>query len=56
MNIAEILGLVIQITTIAGMVIAGVIYLKKIIRGQKCLLRSAMLVIYYKCKDAQRIR
>ena len=38
------------------MVFAGIVYLKKIMRGQKCLLRSAMLVIYYKCKDAQEIR
>jgi hypothetical protein len=56
LNIAEILGLVIQIITIAGMVFAGIVYLKKIMRGQKCLLRSAMLAIYYKCQEAQEIR
>jgi hypothetical protein len=56
LNIAEILGLVIQIITITGMVFAGIVYLKKIMRGQKCLLRSAMLVIYYKCQEAREIR
>ena len=41
---------------IAGAISAFAIWLKRLIEGQKCQLRSEMLRIYYKNKDDKTLR
>lgn len=55
MNIGEIAGLIIQISTIIGVITPCVMFCVATIRGQKCLLRSAMLAIYYRCNKDKEI-
>lgn len=55
MDLKDILTLSGEIITLLTMIISGIIYLSKIIRGQKCILRSEMLKIYYKYQDTQAI-
>lgn len=52
MEIEFINALIVELGIISPVVVA--IFL--IINGIKCLLRSEMLRIYYKCKDAKTIR
>ena len=51
MNISEIAGLIVQISTIIGVIAPCVAFCVTTLRGQKCLLRSEMLDIYYKHND-----
>ena len=55
MNIGEIAGLIIQISTIIGAITPCVMFCVATLRGQKCILRSEMLAIYYRHNDEQEI-
>lgn len=50
------IGVITEIVTALGVLLAGVVWIRKIIEGQRCQLRAAMLSIYYKCKDTKQIR
>lgn len=47
--------LVSEIAIVVSAAIPVVVWGKKIVEGQRCQLREAMLRIYYKNKDAQKI-
>lgn len=55
MNIGEITGLLIQISSIIGVITPCVMFCVACLRGQKCLLRSEMLAIYYRHNDTKCI-
>ena len=48
--------LISQLVSAAGIIFGGVVYLHKIFDGQRCLLRTEMLRIYYRNLDAKVIR
>lgn len=56
MSPVEIVKVVGEAATILGMIISFVITVSKIIAGQRCLLRSEMLRIYYHNRDKAEIR
>lgn len=45
-----------EIASIIGIIIGVIASVVKIFNAQKCLLRSEMLRIYYKCKDLKQIQ
>ena len=51
-NIAKLIG---EIGVLLGVVIPIVSYIMKLVRGQRCQLRSEMLSIYYRYKDSKTI-
>lgn len=55
MDLATIITFVTEITVLAGAITPIIILIVKIINGQKCQLRSDMLQIYYRNKDAKKI-
>ena len=56
MTIGSIISTILQCVTLIGIVVTGVISILKIFSGQRCLLRSEMLRIYYKNKGFEKIR
>ena len=56
MDAQEILTLIGELVALIGTITACAVSISKVMRGTKCLLRSEMLRIYYKHKDAQQIR
>lgn len=56
MNAQEILTLIGELVALIGTITACAVSIGKVMSGTKCLLRSEMLRIYYKHKDAQQIR
>lgn len=52
MNMTFINTMIVELGMLTPVVVAIVL----IIKGFKCLLRSEMVRIYYKCKDSQTIR
>lgn len=55
-NILFYMGVITEFATALGMLVAGFVWLRRIIEGQRCQLRAAMLSIYYKCKETKKIR
>lgn len=55
-NIVVYIGAIVEIATAVGILAGGIVWVKRIIEGQRCQLRAAMLSIYYKCKDTKKIR
>lgn len=53
---ADIVALSVQVVTLAGIIVSGVISLSKVFDGQRCLLRSEMLRIYYRHQDEKELR
>lgn len=51
-----IIALITEVISALGIISAGVVTMTKIFSGQKCLLRSEMLRIYYHNKDTAKIR
>jgi len=45
-----------ELVTLVPFVIAAFVWIRKIVEGVRCQLRSDILSIYYKCKDTKRIR
>lgn len=56
MDAHEIVVLIGEIISIVSIVVAGVVSISKVINGQKCLLRSEMLRIYYRHQDVKTMR
>ncbi len=55
MNLIEIIGIVGELIAFIGLIAAGVISILNIFEGQRCLLRSEMLKIYYKHSETREI-
>lgn len=56
MNAHEIIAVIGEAITLLSVVIAVYLNLSKVMDGQRCLLRSEMLHIYYKNQEARTIR
>ncbi|MBP5269368.1 MAG: hypothetical protein ILO42_00255 [Clostridia bacterium] len=56
MNIAEIIKAVPEIASVVGLAISVAVAIRKVFAGQRCLLRSEMLRIYYHNRDKAEIR
>ena len=56
MNLANIVTLIGEIGVLLGVIIPVVVWTKRIADGQKCLLRSDMLQIYYHNREQEKIR
>ncbi len=56
MNLAELVALVAQLVALIGVIITGMVSISKVFDGQRCLLRSEMLKIYYKHQQSKEIR
>lgn len=49
---AKVIG---AIGTVGGLLVAFIVFLKKIAAGVRCILRSTMLQIYYRYDDVEQI-
>lgn len=56
MDLTTIVTLMTEISVLFGVIVPVIVCLWKISNGQKCLLRSEMLQIYYHNKDKKTIR
>ena len=56
MTVHEVIALAGEVISLIGIIIAGVVSISKVINGQKCLLRSEMLRIYYRHNESQQLR
>lgn len=56
MTLHTIATIVSEILILAGVGIPAIVWLSRLIEGQRCQLRNAMLETYYKCKDDKKIR
>ena len=52
----EITALVGEVITLLGVVVSYIVSISKVMDGQRCLLRSEMLRIYYHNRDKGEIR
>ena len=48
--------IVTEFTVVVGAAIPAIVWVRRIIEGQRCQLRADMLRIYYANKDAKKIR
>ena len=56
MTTAEIIALVSAAVTLVGIIVSYLVTIDKVMDGQRCLLRSEMLRIYYHNRDQGEIR
>ena len=56
MNLTTIVTLITEIGVLLGVIIPAIVWIMKIANGQKCQLRSDMLVIYYHNRETKQIR
>jgi len=56
MTTAEIIALVSAAVTLIGIIVSYLVTIDKVMDGQRCLLRSEMLRIYYHNRDRGEIR
>lgn len=56
MNLKELVTLITEIGVLLGVVIPVIVCVVKIANGQKCLMRTDMLSIYYHNREAKKIR
>lgn len=56
MNLTTVVTLITEIGVLLGVIIPVIVWIMKIANGQKCQLRSDMLVIYYHNREAKQIR
>lgn len=56
MDIVTISTLITEISVLLGFALALYAWFKKIVNGQRCLLRSEMLRIYYRHHETEKIR
>ena len=54
--ISVIATIISEILIIIGAAIPIIVWVSRIVEGQKCQLRTAMLGTYYKCKENETIR
>ena len=55
-QIAQIVSLVCSVVTLVGLIVSGIVSIRKVFAGQRCLLRSEMLRIYYHNRETATIR
>ena len=56
MNVEELAALATELVALVGVMITGIVSISKVFDGQRCLLRSEMLKIYYKHQQSKEIR
>lgn len=56
MSLTTITLIISEIITLIGIAIPVIVWVSRIVEGQRCQLRADMLSIYYKCKDTKKIR
>ena len=56
MTTAEIIALVSAAVTLVGIIVSYLVTIDRVMDGQRCLLRSEMLRIYYHNRDRGEIR
>jgi hypothetical protein len=56
MNLTYWVTLIGEIGVLLGVIIPVIVWIRKIADGQKCQLRSDMLVIYYHHRETKKIR
>lgn len=56
MNISTLVALITELGVLFGVIAPVIVSTRKIQNGQRCLLRSEMLQIYYRNKDTKEIR
>ena len=56
MELHDIIILIGEILSLISVIVAGVVSISKVINGQKCLLRSEMLRIYYRHLEQEMMR
>ena len=56
MDITAWVALIGEIIALVGTIIGVILTVTKVANGQKCLLRSDMLAIYYNNRETQKIR
>ena len=56
MELTTIVTLIGEIGVLLGVAVPLIIWIKKIVEGQKCQLRSDMLRIYYNHRESKKIR
>lgn len=56
MNLTTVVTLVGEIGVLLGVIIPVIMWVRKLIEGMKCQLRSEMLRTYYRHKDEKKIR
>lgn len=56
MNLTTIATLITELGVLLGVIIPVIVWIMKIANGQKCQLRSDMLVIYYHNRETKQIR
>lgn len=56
MTISTVTLVISEIITLIGFAIPVIVWVSRIVEGQRCQLRADMLNIYYKCKDTKQIR
>lgn len=45
-----------EVLIVAGAAVPGIMWVRRIVDGQRCQLRTAMLNTYYHCRDKETIR
>lgn len=55
MTLTTITIILSEIVTLIGIAIPVIVWVSRIVEGQRCQLRADMLNIYYKCKDTKQI-
>lgn len=56
MTISFWAALISEVVVIGSVTVPIVVWLSRLIEGQRCQLRTAMLRTYYSCKDSKQIR
>ena len=56
MTLSTIIIIISELVTLIGILIPVIVWISRIIEGQRCQLRADMLSIFYKCKDSKQIR
>lgn len=56
MSLTTITLIISEIVTLIGIAVPVIVWVSRIVEGQRCQLRADMLSIYYKCKDTKKIR
>lgn len=56
MSIGNIVAIVTELVTLIGFIVGFVIWIRKLINGMKCQLRTDMLKVYYHNRESGKIR
>lgn len=56
MNLTMLNDVIAEISVLVGAIVPVIVAVSKIAKGQKCLLRSDMLTIYYHNRESGKIR